>query len=412
MTACTWKTKIISIPFVAGLLLAFELLLYAHSFLNLAGDTVFLPNTRTGRYADPEFFADVSGQARFPTNSMGLRGEMPRKNDLFGVFLGNSTVENLWLDDSEAIHTLLGTRLSELTGRPVVVNCGARSGLVAAHSTAQLDMLVSKGIVPDFVLVMQGGPDFSRLHTGRFRELTQRDIRSAFQSPVFRWKPWPESSDELMLAQYADKMLERAKNGFRGVFGLEVQRDRNGSEYPERRANYRNAPVKLSRFPAELEAPLARSLTEFSEATRRLIDICRKNRIMPVLVTQPLLHSEKDPEAAASLFQLRNPATKETLIFSPELHYRGLSRYAEVYRKVAKSERVPLVDLYSLMDGRLDCFYDQIHFSEKGSEVAADASARVISSHLLEFVSASHSGAGPDRDTDSRGAVHLPNEKE
>jgi lysophospholipase L1-like esterase len=117
-------------------------------------------------------------------------------------------------------------------------------------------------------------------------------------------------------------------------------------------------------------------LDQYREHLREAVSICRENGIILVLCTCPRAFG--DPSAATDQHALAASA----LANNPALSLLGLNdaytRYNEVVRETARQYDLPLVDLDHIVPKRAEYFHDSIHLSNRGHQLVAEATARVV----------------------------------
>ncbi len=235
------------------------------------------------------------------------------------VCLGDSCTFGLGVDDAETYPA----RLAGLTGKSVL-NAGV-PGFTAFQGRRLFEELLGR-FSPEVVLVQFGWNDAAV------------------------WDGLSDADHAALLAR-APGLLARSRF-------LQVA----ASLLPERKAD-----------PGAGEAAAGRprlSPEEFERELRRIIELCRSARALPVLVLWP---------ARYHLDGIRIPA------------------HAGVVRAVAAAERVPLVDLFEVFrDTRGASLYaDAIHANAAGNRAAAEAIARMLERQVPDKGEAGPGGATP-----------------
>jgi lysophospholipase L1-like esterase len=353
--------------------IAGEGLLWVHVQTGFHGQTIFQPNRVRGRNPNPKYLSGISGESRFTTNALGLRGRMPKVTDDFVVVFGNSTSECVWLDDRETWAEALQIALNERGGREkrVTVNIAARSGLLMAHSRVQLEHLASQKPAIKMALLMQGSTDMARAFRHEtLTALTAKELQAAFANPIVPWEGFPDSFDALLLRQYWKQGEKRITRGFRSELGLGVSKGRDGSSEMEARRNYA-ANQKLTVLSAVGQKQFKAGLSEYRRQVQGFVETCLAKGITPVLLSQPVLYGRPFPAEYEAYYVSDNPSP-EFEVCSPALLFRLLGEYARVTGDVAREHDVPYINLYDALYGQLDCFHDQVHLNEEGAKKVAE----------------------------------------
>jgi len=372
------KIGVLALSVPLGLVAA-EALLYIHALVDVNERMIYLPNSAHGSNPNPEHVPGVSGRAVIRGNSWGLRGPMPARDSIYGVVFGSSTSECLWLDDSESWPLQLMKAFKECgtTDGKVVINIAGRRGMVTRHSVIQLETLVQQRRPIDFAALMPGGADFMMWLTHeRYSGLRKKDEMRAFVNAVQLWSPYPKRRKDLLLDQYRRRMKDRVKTGFRRVFlPSSASGERDGSTYIEARKFYRDA-EKTDTLPADKIQPFEDALRDFRKQIGDFLDLCEQHSIKPVLVTQPMMYRPKMPAEYLRRYMWRTGPN--SVIPTPDLYHTILARYAAAVREVCAERGVVVADLFDHPDLGLDCFYDRVHFNEKGAAKAGRIIQQVL----------------------------------
>lgn len=146
-------------------------------------------------------------------------------------------------------------------------------------------------------------------------------------------------------------------------------------------------PEKLPRLaldPPVVEAMLQQHretyIARFAERVQRIIELCRKYQIEPVLMTQPALFGNTvDPATGVNLAQAQVSGRG-----NGESEWRLLELYNDVTRRIAREQQVLLIDLGRELSKDSRLFYDFLHFTNAGAQVAGEMIFRNLDPHLQE----------------------------
>jgi hypothetical protein len=149
---------------------------------------------------------------------------------------------------------------------------------------------------------------------------------------------------------------------------------------PHRRIDWVREPVLPYPEPdlaAVLETHRGEWIPRYDARLRALVSLTREYRIVPVLITQPVLFGDgRDDVSGADLAAIPvGPRPGHT-------QWRIMQLYNDATRRVAQAEKVFLVDLAAETPRSSRYFYDPHHFTIAG----ADFVARIVARHLTEYL--------------------------
>jgi lysophospholipase L1-like esterase len=110
----------------------------------------------------------------------------------------------------------------------------------------------------------------------------------------------------------------------------------------------------------------------FADAVDELVKLLKSSGIRSVLLGQPVLWSaDATDEELASLWlpvkTLEGPVRPNPAWLAQEM-----AKYNAVQRSIAEQHDVPYVDLDARIPKNLDYYFDDCHFTDKGSHAVAD----------------------------------------
>lgn len=109
---------------------------------------------------------------------------------------------------------------------------------------------------------------------------------------------------------------------------------------------------------------------KYEERVRRLVELCRADQVLPILITQPALYGPAtDRSTGVSLGSIRVGST------SGSTAWDILELYNATLRRVARDSDTPLIDLARSLPKDSQYFYDLGHLSDKGAEAVAEVLA-------------------------------------
>ncbi len=303
---------------------------------------VFKPNS--------DLMPGISGESRITRNSVGVRGpEMPPRPEAYRILcIGGSTTECLYLDDEETWPWILMNRLN---AEPNMQKAWVGNAGIIAFTSAQHLRFMQESLLMDQVdclIVLLGINDFLLGVDPKFLELWQK------YRTVERVYPVWHSSRILGLVRDAWHRYAMSNDFF--------VEDPTGAKLINRRLKRLESP------PCRQLPNLDRSLAEYRQQIRRMIDACRSHHIRPVFLTQPVAWDDQLSAAAKS--RLWQGGLSNGRYLSVECLRDGMDRYNQALRIECKEAGIECVDL-SFMNGQERFFYDDCHYTEAGAAEVA-----------------------------------------
>jgi lysophospholipase L1-like esterase len=336
----------------------------------------------------------VNGRSRYQTSSMGIRGVEFDSLDRYRILaIGGSTTENLYLDQDETWTLRVGAALNALPGAPKIwMGDVGRSGhtsrshlLHVRHLPPQLPkisavvMLVG---VNDLTVALRQGFDFVPSPP-----LTNPDAERAQRRAAFYQVPGP-SYASLTTYQRGDvrwyKRTALYQYARAATFALDKgrasrQQDESGTGYTQWRLHRRASHQRIDSLP-----DLTAALAEYKATLAAIVRTARAQNLRLVLLTQPTLWRAGLSEREQSLLWLGGvgPFQEEPghSYFTPEALARAMDAYNDVLLAVCAAHRVECVDLARQVPKDSLHFFDDVHFTERGSARVAEVVASYFAS--------------------------------
>jgi lysophospholipase L1-like esterase len=356
-----------------------EMILYAYSYLRFDHSMVYLPNIKTGRNPNPEFLNGISGPSNFTTNSVGLRGPEPKKNALFGVAIGNSTTQNVWLDDTETWPQLVMDKINADCQQKVVINSAGHGGLVARHAVLTLEALIKQNHKPDFIFWMPGGPDASMLlrQAPDYVGLKKEHEARAFATAVTRWNRFPRDFKMSLLHQYYEQIETRFGKSIKRLFGKTVSNKRDGHKLAREIRTINETSLEYwQQLPPDVAKCQKQAINDFLKKTRTIIALCKKENITLYALIQPTVWRKNMPPENQKVCS--DPIFQKKKMRLQMYDQQMMQHYREVLIEESERAGFAVIDLNRHFQSQDDCFIDNIHFNEKGSKVAANCIFKVL----------------------------------
>lgn len=332
----------------------------------------------------PAVMPGVSGESKFMTNSMGLRGdELTRESGYRVLTVGGSTTECLYLDQDEAWPQLLQSRLDGARqGRKVWVGNAGRSGLNSRDHVIQLKHLLNQYGDIDAVVLLVGVNDLA----SRLRQDEAYDpgfMSRAEAEPVLLRRSFavvPDASLPFYKKTALWRLLRGAKDAARPPRYAEGEvQDEAGKLYATWRERRRDAPTVRRTLP-----DLTTALEEYARNLGTIIDLARGKSVRLILVTQPTLWRRDMPAELSGLLWMggvgdfQREAGKD--YYSTEALEEGMALYNDTLLKTCRERGAECFDLAAVVPKDTSAFYDDCHFNEGGARLVAEAVAGYMNS--------------------------------
>jgi hypothetical protein len=323
----------------------------------------FMPNIRHSAFPREVYVNERDGlEAKdylFRTDSEGFI--MPSKRfddpDLVLAFLGGSTTECYYVDERKRFPALTGRLLGEKLNKKVnSYNCG-RGGNNTLHS---INVLINKVIPlkPDFVIMSHSISDLMTLVYEKSYwndNPTRSALVSAYKSKnIYSLSEWLINARTVFVPNIYHFIEDAKETGARDEF-----------------AHIRGTSVNLNEKLAG---------KEFKLNLQMFVNICKARNITPVLATEASrLKMSPDDVVYAHLAGALKLNIRFVQIYSAALYFDN------IIREVGRENDIPVIDLAKLIPKTNEYIYDAYHFSNAGSELAAE----IITKELYNLIKAS-----------------------
>jgi hypothetical protein len=317
--------------------------------------------------------------------------------------IGGSTTECLFLDDLEAWPLLLERQLDRTAdGRRTWSGGAGLAGATARDHAVQVKYLLRQHAV-DAVVVLVGVNDMGMALAGLDAETRERPVADpeaeriqagrAFAIPPGRLHepgeflarsdaPWYKRTASYQLL----KRVRMRVSSFLGRRGF-VQ-DESGTVFETLRSYRRMAPRILPELP-----DLAPSVAEYRRNLGLIVDRARAAQVRLILMTQPTLwRHDLTPAEHALLWWggvgnfVEGPGKP---YYSVAAMMKAMDMFNATLRDVCTTREVECIDLAARVPQDTSIFYDDDHFTERGSAIVADV--------IVEYLRARPPFATPTR---------------
>lgn len=332
---------------ITALLLELALRIYNPFHFRIKGDHIVLDANKTYEIYNKDIPV-IDQHITYKKNSLGFRGpERPENFDqyLSIITVGGSTTECQYLNDGKTWSDRLYYDLQHDFNKVWLNNGG-----LAGHSTFGHVVLLEDHIVklkPKLILFLVGVNDIERDDlndsdksnmTNRYKNiLTFLSKRSELCNVLANLV----RARRAKTSKLVDTYLDLKKAGSLAV-------------------------------PDSVIANMVKEQDNFCAAygkrLQKLVDICNNNRIIPVLITQPLLVGKGiDSLSGANLETLKISSKHNGKSF-----WTIMEAYNDITRQVAERNRVLLIDAARAMPKNSLYFYDMLHYTNAGAEKLGD----------------------------------------
>lgn len=323
----------------------------------------------------------VAGDSLYKTNSLGLRGdELSPTHQPRIIALGGSTVECLYLDQSEAWPQLVQDSLDAVSPQHSTwVGNAGKSGLTSRHHRVQLDRLPLEEWGIDTALLLVGVNDLLKRLARDLRYDPRFDEEQDWERQLLReaFYSFPDKNRGQFLRFPATLGLLRE---VRSQFRTDIVQDDAGLIYAKWRRHRQQATTIRAQLP-----DLRSALEEYSGNLDKIIMIAREKGIQLVLITQPAIWQEDLSEYARSLLWVggvgRYQERPSQPYYSVTALGAGLALYNSTLIETCERWKVRCIDLAALLPRDAPLFYDDVHVNERGAQVIAE----IVSRHLINW---------------------------
>jgi lysophospholipase L1-like esterase len=296
----------------------------------------------------------VSPVVHYSTNKWGFRGdEIPSDIDeyYFILAIGGSTTECFVLDDKKTWPYLLQQFLKNSSNEKIIVQNGGLAGHTTRGHLLMMKHVVPK-VKPDALIFLVGVNDLTLSLTGGpyLYENTSKDYK-------------------LFVNYRSYQILSSWKKALTGevIWGKAPYKD----------IEFKKLTKPEPEFSSDYQDELT-SLPEFEKNIKEIIKIGRQYNIRMIFFTQPTLFEDT---GYWSNVESRTAWAKSKYYISAKTYARMLDKFNKKLLKICDEEQVECSDLASRIPRSREYFYDDVHFTEKGSLLMAEEIYKYISTN-------------------------------
>lgn len=331
---------------------------------------------------DQTILPGTSPRVWFRTNSYGLRSFNPAPNDDSRVLvLGGSAAECLYLNQRVTWPRLMINYLED--GAPNLqtwVGNGGRSGQSSRDHIFHIRYLPLRAMDIDTIVILMGVNDLLlRLRRGEYYNPDFLDTPRAHEFQLdhaFMFVPYRYSLPPPPF--FKKTALWRVARRIKNRFFSEPPQDGEGKIVAEWRGLRRQSKNRIDELP-----PLKSALREYLSNIDEIIQLASTRGIRLIFVTQPALWHTSMSEDERRRLWMGGVGNFKSNPDSPYYTVEALTRGLEVYNSLLKSycrwRGAECFDLAEDFPQTPEYFYDDCHFTVKGSKIVAQR----ISDYLL-----------------------------
>lgn len=354
---------------------------------------VHLPHSKRIFTPLPEFVPGVKDTAHFNTNSLGIRAPEfgPDASEYRVLAIGASTTECAVLDDREMWTALVQQALpATKDGRKTWVGNAGRSGLTSRDHVVEMKYLVPELPRIDAIVVLVGINDLTSALKQGFKYTAPEPLSDTAAerrqvSRTFAETPGPfhRPGTEFLLAEgapwyKATALWQLAKRVRLRFSKNSLVQDPEGRNYEVWRSHRRTARI-LDSVPN-----LDTALVEYTRNLRSIADLAEQRHQKLMFMTQPMLWSPTNSDSAKALLWMGGEGEFQAEpghdYFAVPALAAALHRYNQATLAVCSERHLACLDLEARIPPDTRWFYDDVHYTEAGSKLVANAVASFLAS--------------------------------
>lgn len=298
-------------------------------------------------------------------NSIGFRGDDPPEDfdSCFSILtVGGSTTHSFYNAEGTTWTDILGEKLKNTFIHKVWINNAGLDG----HSTFGHILLVDDYISrlkPDMLIFLVGVNDIGRMKiedgvVGERTGINKLQIDDKVSS-LKKFINDAALKSELIATLLNLYRLQQAQQIIEGQWNV-----------GHRMIDVRKVKTIVRSDQQEPPYLEKKYLDAYQQRIRKIIALCRKNNIIPVFLSSPALFGDAiDPSTG---IDLGNVITEDLFELSGSRTWQMMDGYNRALQTVCKEEKVTFIDFANKMPKDSKYFYDWLHFTNEGSQKAAE----------------------------------------
>jgi lysophospholipase L1-like esterase len=279
-------------------------------------------------------------------NSLGFRGpDMPDsfRKYLSVITVGGSTTECGYISDGKTWPDILYGKLRSSFKYVWLDNAGLAGHSTFGHTVLLEDYLVK--LKPKVILFLVGCND---ILLDSLRPSDKSNMKGFYASSFFTYLSKNSELCNVLANLYRSDVIK--KNRLDDHY-YDLRKHRNDNfTLPD---NIFNEKLGITR----------KYLDAYKERLQHLADVCMKNGIVPVLITQPAMYGEGvDAVTGVDLESVKHDENT-----SGKLWWSELALYNDATKEIAERNHLLVIDLAALLPKGSAYFYDYVHYNITGN---------------------------------------------
>ncbi|OGR56383.1 MAG: hypothetical protein A3I11_04235 [Elusimicrobia bacterium RIFCSPLOWO2_02_FULL_39_32] len=290
-------------------------------------------------------------------NSLGFRGDNPPQNftDYLTIMtIGGSTTECFYLSDEKTWPFLLGKEMEKKFNKCWINNAGLDGHSTSGHIVLMEDSIIK--IKPKMILLLIGINDVNLSFFDKNKEVSESFVYRSVKKII---KPMINYSETLTLCF----------NIFR---------------YNQALLNYKitdKALMSESKIVNQLQIDKYLNRDRFLQAykirLKKIVDLAKRNEILPILITQPMYCGWKSKNPDIEFEKILSLG-----FFNQKELWKKLELYNDITREIGKKENLLVIDIAHELESNPNYYYDLMHHTNEGAKKVA----QIIYKKLVPFV--------------------------
>ncbi len=339
---------------------------------------VWPPNLRKVSKPIPGIMHGVSGIAHFNVNSDGIRGDEISSEQQYRILaIGSSDTECPFINQEKSWPYVLQRKLNALHQRKVWVGNVGKSARDTREHFMHMKYLLPQYPGIDTVIILAGCNDLGRrlvedkkydphvLENYDYWE--QRIIKGAFsETPYFKGKYRFDGSNYNELA--IGSLIRQVVNIYSNRTIVPKETDNTVVNMSNIRSTWKGASEIVNDLP-----DLTSGLEEYIINLNAIIDIAESRSVRIIFMTHPSLWKKDMTEQEKNLLWLVCIDSLNTRkCYSEKALMKGMQAYNDALLQVCQNRGIECIDLAKKLPKNSTIFYDDVHFTEKGSLMTSD----------------------------------------
>ncbi len=328
-------------------------------------------------------------------NSSGLRGpELPRvraKNDYIILFVGGSTTECGLLNEDNTWPALAAKNYnnSSLRKYNIIPGNAGRAAHTTRNHIVLLEYLLPQN-KPQGVVILCGGNDVGVILGEDYDPNYYLDANALEDIKIKTFWSF-EAEHNLTVPFYKRLMVWRFARKLKVEYtNLSVLKESflDAGSYIHLRGERRVKAYKTNNVLSDKNfvKRLEDGLREYRRNIIQIINVCRRNNVKVIFMTQPTIYRVGLSDEIKELLWLGKAnffSKKGELVYISEKDgVAVLSLYNNVLKDVCLKNNIECIDLAGIINKDTDNFYDDGHFNKKGAHKVGEALGLYLSNNL------------------------------